>query len=147
MEDETISKYRGLNEILRLSNEELLIIEEELGQVLEHSYNTEVVRFLTRRKEELVKKIKECIELLRIITLSEEELDGKDRIMYLLMCAEEEFYSIDKKIDDILETSDGLDNEELQTLISRRDKLSLKIYYCRDLLNLNIPEKEKTFQK
>ena len=47
----------------------------------------------------------------------------------------------------MLESSVGYDNEEIQTFINHREKLALKIYYCRDLLNLNNPEREKILQK
>ena len=67
--------------------------------------------------------------------------------MLLLMDAEDEYYDLDEKIDDMLESSVGYDNEEIQTFINRREKLALKIYYCRDLLNLNGPEREKILQK
>lgn len=147
MNDEIMSKYMDLNETLESSKEELIIIEEELKQAPLYNYNPEIVNFLIRRKEELEKTIRHCNSLSNVLPLIDKKLNGEDRIMLLLLDAEDEFYSLDEKIDDILESSAGYDNEEIYTLINRRDKLALKIYYCRDLLSLNDPEKEKILQK
>lgn len=147
MNDEIMYKYIGLNEALKSSNEELMVIEEELEKSSVQDYNSEIVAFLVRRKEELLNKIKRYTDLLNIFPLINEKLNGKDRLMFLLVSAEDEFYSLDEQIDDTLESSTGYDNEDLYALINRRDKLALKIYYCRDLLELNDPDKEKILQK
>ena len=143
MNDEIMSKYMELSETLKSSKEELLIIEEELKQAPIQSYNPEIVKFLTRRKEELEKTIEHCESLSNVLPLIDDKISGQNRIMLLLMDAEEEFYSLDEKIEDMLESSVGYDNEKIHILINRRDKLALKIYYCRDLLKLNDQEKEK----
>ncbi len=147
MSDEIMLKYMEINGTLKSSKEELIIIEEELEKIPIKSYNSEIVNFLICRKEELEQTINHCNGLLNVLPLIDEKISGKDRIMLLLMDAEDEYYDLDEKIDDMLESSVGYDNEEIQTFINHREKLALKIYYCRDLLNLNNPEREKILQK